>query len=336
MSVAASTSADRDLFEHAKGYYVAKALLALWRTGLLARAAAAETLDVAALSRDGYDPDLLGALLDYLTARGYFDWLDDGRYRLSARGHAAAPFFGYLPMMIGAYEPVFTNLEAVVSGRLTYGRDVERSGHELAGSLTALEQNLLGQVTEMLGAEPFRRALDLGCGSARMLCRICQLDPAVSGVGVDVDEVACAAARRTVEEQRLSGRVTIVQGDAGDVGELPAAAIEGVDLVTGMFVMHELLRQRGRDGTVACLRELARLVGTGGKLLLVEVARTTGHDAQDGLLFVPEYELFHRFSNQRLATRAEWEEILGEAGIRLVRTVPADMCQAICMVATPA
>jgi ubiquinone/menaquinone biosynthesis C-methylase UbiE len=326
---------DQELFKHAQGYYTARALLALWRSGLLGRAAAGEELDVAALGAGGYDPALLGGLLDYLTTRGYLVWVRDGVYRVSPKGQAAAPYFGYLSTMLGAYEPVFAQLERVVTGELVYGRDVSRSSAEMVTGLNALEANLMGQVTELLASERFGRVLDLGCGSGTMLCRICRLDDTIRGVGLDWSDEACALARQTVVREGLQDRVTIVRGDAGDLDAPPAAA-PGADLVTAMFVMHEVLRQRGREGAVECLRRLAELVGERGRLLMVEVSATSNHEAQEDQLFIPEYELLHVFSNQRLASRAEWEEILAEAGMRVLRVAPADMCQAFCMIASAA
>jgi 2-ketoarginine methyltransferase len=329
---ATTVTPDQELFQHAKGYYTARALLTLWRTGLLGRAAAGEELDVRRLGTEGYDGELLGGLLDYLTTRGYLEWVREGAYRLSQRGAAAAPYFGYLSTMLGAYEPVFANLERVVTGELVYGRDVSRSSAEMVTGLNALEASLLGQVTDLLARERFAKVLDLGCGSATMLCRICKLDDRIHGVGLDWSDDACELAVRTVAREQLRDRVTIVRGDAGDPGELPPAARDA-DLVTAMFVMHEVLRQRGREGAVACLRQLARTIGSHGRLLMVEVSATSGHEARDDLLFIPEYELLHVFSNQRLASRAEWEEMIAEAGMRVLQVAPADMCQAFCMVA---
>jgi len=48
---------------------------------------------------------------------------------------------------------------------------------------------------------------------------------------------------------------------------------------------------------------------------------------------VPEYELLHEYTNQRLAPRADWEAMVAEAGMRVLRFAPVDMCQAFCLVA---
>jgi len=321
------------IFELAKGYYVTKALLALWRLGLLERAAEDE-LDVEEVAAErGFDPSLLRPLLDYLIVRGYLERSSPGSYRLTERGRACVPFYGYLSTMVGAYEPVFTRIEELATGRIEYGRDVVRSHEEMTRGLTALEDRLMGTVTDVVRASGARKVLDLGCGSARMLAHICEIDDGIEAVGVDRDPASCAVARETVQREGLEGRLAIVQGDASDLGSLPRDVVEGVDTVTVMFLLHEILRQRGRAGTVDLIREIASFVGEDGRLVMVEVSGTKDHAYKEKLLFVPEYELLHEYTNQRLAPREEWEAMVEEAGMRVVETAPVNMCQAFCLVA---
>lgn len=330
------TTGQDDLFRLAKGYYTTKALLSLWRTGLLERAAAGEELDVETIARDeSFDLELLKPVLDYLIVRGYFERTAPGVYRLTERGTAAIPYFGYLSTMVGAYEPVFTRIEDLMTGKLVYGRDVVRSHEEMVRGLTSLEDNLMGTVTDVVASLGVTKALDLGCGSARMLTRICKGGDDVRGVGVDRDPDSCAVARETVAREGLEDRIVIVEHDAGEVGTLPRDVVEGVDVLTVMFLLHEILRQRGRDGTVALMRDIADLLRPGGKLVVVEVSGTIDHKYREDLLFVPEYELLHEYTNQRLASRPEWEAMCDEAGMEVRQVAPVNMCQAFCLVAVP-
>jgi 2-ketoarginine methyltransferase len=332
-----TASGQDDIFGLAKGYYTLRALLAAWRLGYLERAAAGETLDVAAVAAErGVDTQTVRPLFDYLVIRGFFAKESAGGYRLTERGRAASPYFGYLSTMVGAYEPVFARIEDLVTGAIAYGRDVSRSHEEMVRGLTALEDRMMGTVTEAVRDSGGRVVLDLGCGSARMLAHICALDPDVRAVGVDRDPNSCAVARETVRREGLDGRLTILQGDASDVAGLPPDVVGGVDTVTVMFLLHEILRQRGREGTVALLRDIAGLVGPTGRLVMVEVSGTTEPAYRENLLFVPEYELLHEYTNQRLASRPEWESMAAEAGMRVLDVLPVNMCQAFCLVATPA
>ncbi|HZB48385.1 MAG TPA: methyltransferase domain-containing protein [Mycobacteriales bacterium] len=328
------TAGQDDIFGLAKGYYSTRAMLAAWRLGLLERAAAGETLDGTALGAQwGVPAGQVRPLLDYLVIRGFFEKESADGYRLTARGQAARPFFGYLSTMVGAYEPVFARIEELITGSIVYGKDISRSHEEMVRGLTALEDRMMGTVTEAVRDAGGRVVLDLGCGSARMLAHICALDPAIRAVGVDRDKDSCAVARETARREGLEDRLTILQGDAGDVAALPADVVGDVDTVTVMFLLHEILRQRGRDGTVQLLRDIAELVGDGGRLVMVEVSGTTEPAYLENLLFVPEYELLHEYTNQRLAARPEWEAMVAEAGMQVRDVRPVNMCQAFCLVA---
>ncbi|MEW9548344.1 class I SAM-dependent methyltransferase [Nonomuraea sp. NPDC050783] len=324
-----------EIFKLAKGYYTTKALLALWRLGVLERGAAGEDLELAAIAdRLGVgEPAELRPIFDYLIVRGYLDKTGQDVYRLSERGTAASPYFGYLSTMVGAYEPVFSRIEDLLCGRLKYGRDVKRSHEEMVRGLTSLEDRMMGTVTEVVRTSGARKVLDLGCGSARMLAHICA--GGVRGVGVDRDPNSCAVARETVLREGLQDRVTIIEGDAAEVASLPREVVAGVDMITVMFLLHEILRQRGRAGTVRLLREIADLLGEGGSLAMVEVSGTVDHMYRENQLFVPEYELLHEYTAQRLAAREEWEAMAVEAGMKVLDVLPVDMCQAFCLVATP-
>jgi histidinol-phosphate aminotransferase len=324
-----------DLFRLAKGYYTTKALLALWRLGMLERAVAGESLHPATeAARLGADPDLIKPLFDYLIVRGFLEAADGGSYRLTARAMGDAPYYGYLSTMVGAYEPVFMRIEDLVSGKVSYGTDVKRSYEEMVHGLTALEDHLMGPVAEV-AKEGATKVLDLGCGSARMLARICQLSDGIRAVGVDRNPDSCATARKTVADAGLGDRIAIVEGDAFGLASLPADVTAGVDMISVMFLLHEILRQRGRAGVIRLLTDIAAMVGPGGRLVMVEVSGTVQHSYRENQLFVPEYELLHEYTNQRLAPRSDWEAMVAEAGMEVVEVRPVDMCQAFCLVASP-
>jgi 2-ketoarginine methyltransferase len=335
-TAALKTTGQDDLFRLAKGYYTTKALLATWRMGLLERAAAGQDLDLETLAAErNCDASLLRPLFDYLVVRGYFEIVAPDVYRLTPRGVDAVPYYGYLSTMVGAYEPVFARVEDLALGKLEYGKDVIRSHEEMTRGLTALEDRLMGTVVDVVASGPHNKVLDLGCGSAQMLAKICALGPHVQAVGVDLSPGSCSVARETVEREHLDGRLTIVQGNATGFKSLPADVLHGLDVVTVMFLLHEILRQRGRAGVVELLGDIASVIGPGGRLVIVEVSGTSKHVYREDLLFVPEYELLHEYTNQRLAPRSDWEAMVNEAGMRVQDFAPVNMCQSFCMVATP-
>lgn len=331
-----TTAPQDELFTSTEGYFVSKALLALWRLGVLDSATVTDGLDAGKYAAEhGWDAGLLRAILGYLVVRGYFD-VEADAFRLSERGRAIAPYFGYLPMHIGAYEPVLAALEDLVRGQQAYGTDVTRSEAEMLGGMTALEDHVLGRLADLTDGTAFGKILDLGCGSARLLGRLLERYPAARGVGIDWESDAVDDARKTLAAAGLDGRTTILRGDASKVDDLPADVLTGVDLVIAMFVMHEIYRQRSGPGVIQCLRNIAGMLGPQGRLLMVEVSRIEPVMARPGLRFVPEYQLIHEFSNQRLASQDAWRDMLADAGMTVLRTEPAGMCEAFCFVARPA
>lgn len=328
-------SPGHELFDHVQGFYTTRALLALWRLGLLDELADGP-LDVRECAARGLDERLLRSLLAYLTVRGYVEPAGEDRHRLTDRGREALPAIGYLPMLVGAYEPVFENLEEVLARQLVYGADVTRSHRELSDAVGAIERQLGGGILDVVASLPYKRVLDLGCGSGRVLSRLCGRGEDMKGIGVDVSEEACAAATATIAAEGLADRVAVVQGDAAALAAVGAERLDGVDLVVAMFLLHELLRRGGRAEVVRILRELRDTTAPGGHLLIVEVEPPPAGEARLGLSFVPEYALVHDFSDQQLASEAEWREILEEAGLAVLRREPAGMCNAFCLVATPA
>lgn len=322
-----------ELFTHIRGYYASRALLTLWRIGAIDRALEDGRLDVSDFaSASGHDADLLTALLNYLTARGYFVADGSSRFRPTERAEASRAYFGYLPMLVGSYQPIFDGLEDVLAGDVTYGDGVVRDGRELALGVRALEENLLNSLLEVLDALRFTSVVDLGSGSATLLCRICEPVLERHGIGIDLDPAACREAEEYVRRLGLDDRVSIVLGDMADAGALSDG---GADLVLAMFVMHELLKQRGRTGVVECLRGIATALNDGGHLAMVEVSKPTRYEATEQV-FVPEYELVHDFSNQQLASKGEWHAMVAEAGLVVETVAPIGMCRAFCFVASAA
>lgn len=328
-----TTTALDDLFTATEGYHVTRTLLALWRLGVLKDASTTGKINAGQYAAErGWEPALLQAALEYLVIRGYFENAD-GCFELSERGHSLAPYFGYLPMHVGAYQPVLIALEDLIRGCERYGAGVRRDEVEMLGGMTALEEHVLGRLTDLTGGATFGKVLDLGCGSGRVLSRILQLNPGVTAVGVDWEQAAVDDAARALARAGLADRATVLRGDAASVGDLPAGATCGVDLVIAMFVMHEIYRQKSGPGVIGCLRDIAALLGTAGRLLMVEVSRIDPGGPRPGLRFIPEYQLIHEFSNQRLASQQVWRDMLAEAGLTVLRTEPAGMCEAFCFVA---
>ncbi|HEY8565753.1 MAG TPA: metalloregulator ArsR/SmtB family transcription factor [Beijerinckiaceae bacterium] len=150
-------------------------------------------------------------------------------------------------------------------------------------SLHASEDVVEAAVREALGAKPVRSLLDLGTGTGRML----QLFAPHVGraVGLDASHAMLSVARANLERAGLT-RIELRQGDV----YAPPFPRGTFDLVIVHQVLHYL------DDPARALREAARLVAPGGRLLVVDFA-------PHGLEFLRETQAHRRlgFATEQVA-----------------------------------
>jgi SAM-dependent methyltransferase len=121
------------------------------------------------------------------------------------------------------------------------------------------EEAIEAALLEMAGAGPFRRVLDFGTGTGRMLQLFA--DRAVELEGIDFSHQMLTVARANLERSGIRN----AQVRHGNVTQ--TALPDGVaDLVIVHQVLHFL------DEPSAALREAARVLAPGGRLLIVDFA----------------------------------------------------------------
>jgi ArsR family transcriptional regulator len=126
-------------------------------------------------------------------------------------------------------------------------------------SLHAPETVVEGAILEAIGSKPIRSLLDLGTGTGRMLQLLAP--HASRAVGLDASHAMLSVARANLEKAGLN-RVELRQGDV----YAPPFARGSFDLVVVHQVLHYL------DDPARALREAARLLAPGGRLLVVDFA----------------------------------------------------------------
>ena len=117
-------------------------------------------------------------------------------------------------------------------------------------------------VREVRRAAP-RRILDVATGTGDLAIEMARRIAGVQVLGVDLSEQMLAVARRKIEARGLDGRIVLDRGDA----ERLAVADASVDVATVAFGV----RNFGDLG--AGLRELARTIKPGGKVVILEFSR---------------------------------------------------------------
>ena len=117
-------------------------------------------------------------------------------------------------------------------------------------------------VGEVRRAKP-GRILDVATGTGDLAIEMARRIAGVQVLGVDLSEQMLAVARRKIEARGLDGRIVLDRGDA----ERLAVADASVDVATVAFGV----RNFGDLG--AGLRELARTIKPGGKVVILEFSR---------------------------------------------------------------
>jgi ubiquinone/menaquinone biosynthesis C-methylase UbiE/DNA-binding transcriptional ArsR family regulator len=125
--------------------------------------------------------------------------------------------------------------------------------------LQAPAETVEAAIVAALGQKPLRSLVDLGTGTGRMLTLLAPR--AQRAVGLDASHAMLSVARANLEKAGVRG-VELRQGDI----HAPPVEPNAFDLVVIHQVLHYL------DEPARALREAARLVAPGGRLLVVDFA----------------------------------------------------------------
>jgi ubiquinone/menaquinone biosynthesis C-methylase UbiE len=143
------------------------------------------------------------------------------------------------------------------------------------GSANAIRRQGLPPLHEAFAGRDQRRLrlLDIGCGTGRFLDFVKQAWPRLPVLGLDLSEAYLKHARRHL---RRWSRVAFAVGKAEDL-PLPDCS---QDAVTSVFLLHELPPNIRR----AMLRECARVLKPGGRLVLIDSLQRGDEPDYDGML----------------------------------------------------
>ncbi len=268
--------------------------------------------------------ELTGALLQALHSEGALV-REAGTYRLAEDLSELRAAHGWLELLMEGYRDLFQGV-----GRLMREGDgsIERNHLRVAtGSAriavydaVPITLRLIGRVGASEGV-----VLDYGCGNALYLIALCAQHPGLRGLGVELAQETVEAAREHVQAAGLQERITIEHASAPDY-----TPTEEVDFVVSAFVLHEIVGQRGVEGTVEFLRSFGRRFPK-ARLLIIEVSNPysegrgelVGSDRQ-GRGYYNYYIWLHSVTTQRLLPHAEWLQLFAKAGYRVTHEERVD------------
>jgi ubiquinone/menaquinone biosynthesis C-methylase UbiE len=145
----------------------------------------------------------------------------------------------------------------------------------LNGAANAIRRQALPQLHEAFAGRDQRklRLLDIGCGTGRFLDFVKQTWPRLQTIGLDMSEAYLKYAQRHLKRWTRTGFV------AGKAEAIPLPD-NSQDAVTNTFLFHELPPKVRR----ITIRECARVLKPGGRLVILDSLQRGDHPDYDGLL----------------------------------------------------
>ena len=180
------------------------------------------------------------------------------------------------------------------------------------GSANATRRQALLPLHEVFAGRDQRRLrlLDVGCGTGRFLDAFKQAWPRLPALGVDLSEAYVAEAKRHLRRWCWIN-VMVANGEALPVKD------ESQDAVTSIFMFHELPPKVRR----VVLREFARVLKPGGRLVVVDSLQIGDEPDYDGML-----ELFPQSYHEpyyRSYLKEDFGRIAADCGLAHIRDVNA-------------
>jgi len=129
-----------------------------------------------------------------------------------------------------------------------------------------IDQSWRRQTVRELKLEANYRVLDLATGTADLAIQVARTVPTVSVVGLDPSSKMLDVGREKVERAELSGRVSLVQGDAQAL-PFENGSFDAVCIAFGIRNVPD----RGK-----ALREMARVTRPGGRIAILELSEPRG------------------------------------------------------------
>lgn len=180
-------------------------------------------------------------------------------------------------------------------------------GTRTAQTMIAFYGHEPAAVAEAYDFSKFRVLADIGGSSGNLLCTILDRHLAVRGILYDLPN-AVAAARLLLEERGVAERCQVISGSFFD--SIPAGA--------EAYVLSHVIHDWPQEKCELILRNVRRVLPSGGRLLVVEPIVTSGTES-DEAKFLDVIALATTGGRHR--TLQDFQVLLDRTGFRLTRVI---------------
>ncbi len=319
--------AEETLLQIGRGYQLSQALYVAAKLGV-ADVLGSDALNAEAIARavDVRAP-MLRRVLRALVAAGVFTELEDGRF---ANNDAAAALRADAPgrirdVVINFGEEMYRSfgelLHTVRTGEtafdVVYGAplfEYYAANPEVEASAAArMLARTLPAASEFAGSDVLRDArtlVDVGGGTGTLLAKVLAHRPEIDGVLVERPGML-ALAGRYLSDQGVADRCELVEGDF--FSSVPAGG--------DVYVLKSVLHDWDDERCVAILRTCRAAMDGSARLAIIEVLLPERMTPSGPTLSAALLDLIMlAYAGGRERTEAEFAQLLGRAGLDLVRT----------------
>jgi len=290
----------------ARGYYALPILMALAKKGVVGDLLG----DGVSVAELGGNDRNLNIVMTYLRNLGWVS-LEGETYRATELGSKVLRRCGAFGILY-SYRPYIRNLDELLF-------DAESVVHvhrdeNVVGSGEAHVRKYFSRVKDIIENTQAKYILDVGCGDGTFMNYCRSVNPKLGFIGVDYSERALAVTRDKVSKDTI-----LFQGNVSEP-EITLQKVQqhGIDpadvLVSVWFIFHEVLGFADVNLT-QMLQGYRKLTPKNG-LIIGEIFdiphEVLAHHHPETA--VPEFNLFHDLSGQKLFSEAAWREGIEASG----------------------
>jgi len=234
-------------------------------SGLLAALKTPSTKDDLARKLDARRPELLEALLNVGVSVGELS-CHNGVYRvkgkrsLAVTGEKGDPVAALYQASLDHHNSSYLNLAWRMRGVPSDNR-LGEIGDTVARASKIYAPFFRSFVSDTVAGKGALRILEIGCGSGVYLHDAYEVNPGVSGIGIDMDPAVVEQARRNLAGWGIGDKFTILDGDI----RVPQVGLSGsFDLIT----MYNMIYYFKAGERPALIRSVRSMLSPGGRLAL--------------------------------------------------------------------